>query len=65
MANENKDDFCKDCGPTLKAFLEEMAEHNKEQMDLNPNATCPICGKVHEYTFPYSPRENVPPSSAL
>ena len=52
MVNENNDDFCKDCGPTLKAFLEEIADHNKEQMELNAKVTCPTCGKVHEYTFP-------------
>ena len=64
MANENNDDFCKDCGPTLKAFLEEMADHNKEQMELNAKVTCPTCGKVHEYTFRYAPRAAVPPNSA-
>jgi hypothetical protein len=67
VADENIDDLCKDCGPTFAAFLEEMAEHNKEQMELmelNAKVTCPTCGKVHEYTFPYAPKATVPPNSA-
>jgi len=64
MAVDNTDDLCKDCGPTFTAFLEGMAEQNKEQMELNAKVTCPTCGKVHEYTFPYPPKATVPPASA-
>jgi hypothetical protein len=65
MTDENSDDLCKDCGPTFTAFLEGMADHNKEQMaGLNAKVTCPTCGKVHEYTFPYAPKAPVPPASA-
>lgn len=57
MSNEQTDDLCKDCGPTFSAFLEQMAAHNKEQLaELKPKVTCPTCGKVHEYTFPYAPK---------
>ena len=35
-----------------------------EQMELNAKFTCPTCGKVHEYTFPYPPKATVPPASA-
>jgi RNase P subunit RPR2 len=63
MADENTDDLCKDCGPTLTAFLEGMADHNKEQMEQNAKVTCPTCGRVHEYKFPY-PKATVPPGSA-
>ena len=35
MTYESTDDLCKDCGPTFTAFLEGMADHNKEQMELN------------------------------
>ena len=31
MTDENTDDLCKDCGPTFTAFLEGMADHNKEE----------------------------------
>lgn len=65
MTDENTDDLCKDCGPTLRAFLEGMADHNKEQMaELNAKVTCPTCGKVHEYKSPYAPKAPVPPTSA-
>jgi transposase-like protein len=64
MTDENTDDLCKDCGPTFTAFLEGMADHNKEQMELNAKFTCPTCGKVHEYMFPYPPKATVPPASA-
>ncbi len=64
MTDENTDDLCKDCGPTFKAFLEQMAAHNKEQVaELNPKVTCLTCGKVHEYTFPYAPETIVPRAS--
>jgi hypothetical protein len=39
MADENTDDLCKDCGPTFAAFLEGMADHNNEQMELNAKVT--------------------------
>jgi hypothetical protein len=39
MADENTDDLCKDCDPTFKAFLEGMADHNKEQRELNARVT--------------------------
>jgi len=42
MTDENTDDLCKDCGPTFTAFLEEMADHNKEQMaEMAAKFTCP------------------------
>lgn len=57
MSNEITDDLCKDCGPTFTVFLEQMAAHNKEQMpELSPKVTCPTCGKIHEYTFPFAPK---------
>jgi transposase-like protein len=65
MTDENTDDLCKDCGPTFTAFLEGMADHNQEQMAEHARFTCPTCGKVHEYTFPYPPKAPVPPASAL
>jgi uncharacterized Zn finger protein len=65
MTEENTDELCKDCGPTFAAFLERMAEHNKEQIaERNAKVACPTCGKVHEYTFPYAPKAPVPPDSA-
>jgi RNase P subunit RPR2 len=65
MTDENTDDLCKDCGPTLTTFLEGMADHNKEQMaGLKAKVTCPTCGKVHEYTFSHAPKAPVPPASA-
>ena len=63
MADENTDDLCKDCDPTFTAFLEGMADHNKEQMELNAKVICPTCGKVHEYTSPSAPKATVPPDS--
>ena len=35
MTDENTADLCEDCGPTFTAFLEGMAGHNQEQMELN------------------------------
>jgi uncharacterized Zn finger protein len=64
MTDENTTDLCKDCGPTFTAFLEEMADKNKEQMAEHAKVTCPTCGKVHEFTFPYAPKAPVPPASA-
>lgn len=43
MAYENTDDLRKDCGPTFTAFLEGMADHNKEQMELNAKFASLIC----------------------
>jgi hypothetical protein len=63
MADENTDDLCRTAVP-LTAFLEGMADQNKEQMELNTKVTCPTCGKVHEYTFPYPPKATVPSGSA-
>ena len=64
MTGEDTDDLCKDCGPTVKAFLEQMAEHNQEQMaEYTAKVVCPTCGKVHEGTFPYAPKVTVPPAS--
>ena len=49
---------CKSCGHVFSAFLEEMAENNANQMAKhNPDettkhytkATCPKCGKTHDY----------------
>ena len=64
MTDEITDGLCKDCGPTFAAFLEGIADHNKEQMELNAKVTCPTCGKVHEYTFPNAPKTTIPPTSA-
>jgi hypothetical protein len=50
MTDTKSDDACKDCEPTFKAFLQEMAEHNKEV--IQGKFTCPTCGKVREYTLP-------------
>ena len=64
MADENTDNLCKDCGPTFTAFLEGMADHNKEQMELNAKVACPTCRKVEKYTFRYASKTTVPPASA-
>jgi hypothetical protein len=63
MTGENIDDHCRDCGPTFTAFLEEMADNNKEQMAEHAKVTCPTCRKVHKYTFPDAPKASVPPAS--
>jgi len=64
MTDESTDDLCKDCGSTMTAFLEQMAQHNQEQMaEHSAKVTCPTCGRVHEYTFPYAPKATVPPAS--
>jgi hypothetical protein len=64
MTDQTTDDLCKDCGPTFTAFLEQMAEHNKEQVaELGAKVICPTCGKVHEYTFPFAPRASDPPAA--
>ena len=64
VTDENTADLCKDCGPTFTAFLEGMAGHNQEQMELNAKVTCPTCGTVHESTFPFPPKAPVSPDSA-
>lgn len=38
----NMDVLCKNCGTTLSAFLEHMAEHNQK-------VVCPKCGQVHSF----------------
>jgi hypothetical protein len=48
MAYENTDDLCKDCGATFTTFLEGMADHNKEQMELKAKVASPTWGKVEE-----------------
>jgi len=51
-APDSLEDLCKDCAPTFAAFLEQMAAHNKEQIEeLNGKLVCPTCGKVHEYRY--------------
>jgi hypothetical protein len=64
MTDENTDDPCGDCGPMFTAFLEGMADHNKEQMELNAKVICPTCAKVHEYAFPHASKATVPPAAA-
>lgn len=48
---------CKTCGHAFASFLEEMAEHNAQQMaepepETKPerpvDLTCPKCGKTHD-----------------
>lgn len=50
---------CKTCGHAFEAFLEEMAEHNAQQMaEFEPRKTsegraeftCPKCGNTHDYS---------------
>jgi hypothetical protein len=58
------DDFGKDCGPTLTAFLEEMVDHNKEQkeqMELNAKVTCQLCASMNTISAAES---DCPPGSA-
>jgi hypothetical protein len=43
MSDEKIDLLCDDCGQTLSDFLNEMAEQNAKV------ATCPKCGKIHEF----------------
>jgi hypothetical protein len=49
---------CRKCGHVFDAFLEQMAEHNAEQMAKNnpketsehhTDVTCPKCGATHDY----------------
>ena len=63
MADGSNDDFCKDCDPTLAAFLEKIASHNKQQIELNAKVTCPTCGRIHEYRFPNATKADIPPNS--
>ena len=64
MSDENIDDLNKDNCPTFAAFLEQMAAHNAEQLaEFSPDAVCPTCGKVHEYTFPYAAKTSAPPAA--
>jgi hypothetical protein len=64
MAHENTADLCKDCGPTFTAFLVRMADHNKEQMELNAKVARSTCRKVEGYTFRYASKATVPAASA-
>jgi uncharacterized protein with PIN domain len=51
MSEGKSDNLCQDCDATFAAFLEEMAEHNAEQVaELNGQVVCPTCGKIHPYT---------------
>jgi uncharacterized Zn finger protein len=43
MSNDSIDRLCEDCGETFSEFLQEMAEKNAKV------ATCPKCGKIHEF----------------
>lgn len=43
VAEEKVDIFCKNCGATFSAFLQQMAEHNQR-------IVCPKCGKTHIYS---------------
>jgi hypothetical protein len=53
------DDLNKDDCPTFAAFLEKMAAHNAEQLaEFKPDAVCPTCGKVHDYSFPYAAKRS-------
>jgi len=38
------DMLCEECGQTFSAFLHEMADQNAKV------ATCPKCGKIHQFT---------------
>jgi len=59
MSDETIDDLNKDNCPTFAAFLEKMAAHNAEQLaEFNPDAVCPSCGKVHDYSFPYAAKRS-------
>jgi uncharacterized Zn finger protein len=42
-SDEKVDLLCDDCGQTFSDFLNEMAEQNAKV------ATCPKCGKIHEF----------------
>jgi uncharacterized Zn finger protein len=37
------DQLCENCGETFSEFLHEIAEQNAKV------ATCPKCGKIHEF----------------
>jgi hypothetical protein len=63
MSDENMEDFSKDNCPTFAAFLEKMAAHNAEQLaEFNPDAVCPTCGKVHDYSAYAAKRPRTKPS---
>ncbi len=42
-AEQKVDVFCKKCGTTFSAFLQQMAEHNQR-------VVCPKCGQAHIYS---------------
>jgi transcription elongation factor Elf1 len=46
MSDDSIDLLCEHCGQTFSAFLHEMAEKNAKV------ATCPSCGKIHEFRPP-------------
>jgi uncharacterized Zn finger protein len=46
MSDEKIDLLCEHCGQTLSDFLHEMADQNAKV------ATCPHCGKIHEFKPP-------------
>jgi RNase P subunit RPR2 len=43
MSDEKVDLLCDGCEQTLSDFLNEMAEQNAKV------ATCPKCGKIHDF----------------
>jgi hypothetical protein len=53
MSEQAVDVFCKHCGQTFSAFLQQMAEKNYK-------ALCPCCGE----TTQYSPSDIVKPPAA-
>jgi DNA-directed RNA polymerase subunit RPC12/RpoP len=46
LSKDSIDRLCADCGETFSEFLQEMAEQNAKV------ATCPKCGKIHEFPKP-------------
>ena len=44
MSDEKIDELCEDCGQAFSDFLQEMADQNAKV------ATCPKCGKIHQFT---------------
>ncbi len=43
MSEDSIEQSCKHCGETFSNFLHEMADQNAKV------ATCPKCGKIHEF----------------
>jgi uncharacterized Zn finger protein len=46
MTDEQTTPLCDQCGETFSNFLQEMADQNAKV------ATCPKCGKIHDFTPP-------------